>query len=94
MREKKLRLWTHFSAFEVWENIRDGEIVELLPRGQFAIDNLHFAICNRRVSRRGAGIAGKRLAFLPRRTLRLCVRFSSAANLQIARMPWNERLFC
>lgn len=25
----KHREWTHFSAFEVWENIRDEEIVEL-----------------------------------------------------------------
>jgi hypothetical protein len=26
---KKAGLWTHFSAYEVWENIRDKEIVEL-----------------------------------------------------------------
>jgi hypothetical protein len=26
---KKAGLWTHFSAFEVWDNIRDEEIVEL-----------------------------------------------------------------
>lgn len=26
---KKSHLWTHFSAFEVWENIRDEEIIEL-----------------------------------------------------------------
>jgi hypothetical protein len=26
---KKGDLWTHFSAFEVWDNIRDEEIVEL-----------------------------------------------------------------
>ena len=26
---KKPDLWTHFSAFEVWDNIRDEEIVEL-----------------------------------------------------------------
>lgn len=26
---KKVGLWTHFSAFEVWDNIRDEEIVEL-----------------------------------------------------------------
>ena len=25
----KATLWTHFSAFEVWDNIRDEEIVEL-----------------------------------------------------------------
>jgi hypothetical protein len=25
----KGHLWTHFSAFEVWDNIRDDEIVEL-----------------------------------------------------------------
>jgi hypothetical protein len=28
-RRKKMGLWTHFSAFEVWDNIRDEEIVEL-----------------------------------------------------------------
>lgn len=28
-RRKKADLWTHFSAFEVWDNIRDEEIVEL-----------------------------------------------------------------
>lgn len=28
-REKKADLWTHFSAFEVWDNIRDEEIREL-----------------------------------------------------------------
>ncbi len=28
MRKKK-DLWTHFSVFEVWDNIRDDEIVEL-----------------------------------------------------------------
>ena len=27
--QKKGDLWTHFSAFEVWDNIRDEEIVEL-----------------------------------------------------------------
>jgi hypothetical protein len=27
--KKKGDLWTHFSAYEVWENIRDKEIVEL-----------------------------------------------------------------
>ena len=27
--QKKGDLWTHFSAFEVWKNIRDEEIVEL-----------------------------------------------------------------
>jgi hypothetical protein len=26
---KKADLWTHFSVFEVWDNIRDDEIVEL-----------------------------------------------------------------
>jgi hypothetical protein len=26
---RKKDLWTHFSAFEVWENIRNEEIVEL-----------------------------------------------------------------
>lgn len=28
-REKKADLWTHFSLFEVWDNIRDEEIREL-----------------------------------------------------------------
>ena len=28
-RRTKSGLWTHFSAFEVWDNIRDDEIVEL-----------------------------------------------------------------
>ena len=28
-RRKKGDLWTHFSAFEVWDNIRDEEIIEL-----------------------------------------------------------------
>jgi len=28
-RRNKDGLWTHFSAFEVWDNIRDEEIVEL-----------------------------------------------------------------
>ena len=28
-RRRKPNLWTHFSAFEVWDNIRDEEIVEL-----------------------------------------------------------------
>lgn len=28
-RRKKKDLWTHFSVFEVWDNIRDEEIVEL-----------------------------------------------------------------
>src|SRR5262245_38607352 len=28
-RKNKAALWTHFSAFEVWDNIRDEEIVEL-----------------------------------------------------------------
>jgi hypothetical protein len=28
-RRKKGDLWTHFSAFEVWENIRNDEIIEL-----------------------------------------------------------------
>ena len=27
--KNKKGLWTHFSAFEVWDNIRDEEIVEL-----------------------------------------------------------------
>jgi hypothetical protein len=27
--KRKSGLWTHFSAFEVWQNIRDEEIVEL-----------------------------------------------------------------
>lgn len=27
--ERKAEFWTHFSAFEVWQNIRDEEIVEL-----------------------------------------------------------------
>lgn len=27
--KKKGDLWTHFSAFEVWDNIRDDEIAEL-----------------------------------------------------------------
>lgn len=27
--ERKRDLWTHFSAFEMWDNIRDEEIVEL-----------------------------------------------------------------
>jgi len=27
--KRKGDLWTHFSAFEVWDNIRDEEIVEL-----------------------------------------------------------------
>ena len=27
--KKKGKLWTHFSVFEVWNNITDGEIVEL-----------------------------------------------------------------
>jgi hypothetical protein len=26
---KKRNLWTHFSAFEVWDNIRDEEVAEL-----------------------------------------------------------------
>src|SRR5579862_4922175 len=26
---RKRDLWTHFSAYEVWENVRDKEIVEL-----------------------------------------------------------------
>ena len=26
---KKCRLWTHFSVFEVWDNIRDDEVTEL-----------------------------------------------------------------
>jgi len=28
-RRKKGKLWTHFSAFEVWDNIREDEIKEL-----------------------------------------------------------------
>lgn len=28
-RRRKADLWTHFSVFEVWDNIRDEEIVEL-----------------------------------------------------------------
>ena len=28
-RRKKNKLWTHFSAFEVWDNIREEEIQEL-----------------------------------------------------------------
>ena len=28
-RRKKGDLWTHFSAFEVWDNIRDEEVIEL-----------------------------------------------------------------
>src|SRR5690242_16198585 len=28
-RRKKQNLWTHFSAYEVWDNIRDDEIAEL-----------------------------------------------------------------
>ena len=28
-RRSKKGLWTHFSVFEVWDNIRDDEIVEL-----------------------------------------------------------------
>ena len=28
-RRKKAGLWTHFSVFEVWENIRDEEVREL-----------------------------------------------------------------
>ena len=28
-RRKKEKLWTHFSAFEVWDNIREEEIQEL-----------------------------------------------------------------
>ena len=28
-RAKKGDLWTHFTAFEVWDNIRDEEIIEL-----------------------------------------------------------------
>ncbi len=28
-RRKKDKLWTHFSAFEVWDNIREEEIQEL-----------------------------------------------------------------
>ena len=28
-RRHKATLWTHFSVFEVWDNIRDEEIVEL-----------------------------------------------------------------
>ena len=28
-RRSKATLWTHFSVFEVWDNIRDEEIVEL-----------------------------------------------------------------
>jgi hypothetical protein len=27
--ERKGKLWTHFSAFEVWDNIRDEEVAEL-----------------------------------------------------------------
>lgn len=27
--KRKGKLWTHFSAFEVWENIRDEEVTEL-----------------------------------------------------------------
>ena len=27
--QKKAGLWTHFSAYEVWRNIRDEEIIEL-----------------------------------------------------------------
>ena len=28
-RRKKKGLWTHYSAYEVWDNIRDEEIIEL-----------------------------------------------------------------
>jgi len=28
-KKKKAGLWTHFSVYEVWDNIRDDEIVEL-----------------------------------------------------------------
>ena len=28
-RRKKLGLWTHCSIYEVWENVRDDEIIEL-----------------------------------------------------------------
>lgn len=28
-RAKKAELWTHFSVFEVWDNIRDEEVAEL-----------------------------------------------------------------
>jgi hypothetical protein len=27
--KRKKKYWTHFSVYEVWENIRDDEIVEL-----------------------------------------------------------------
>jgi hypothetical protein len=27
--KRKRNLWTHFSAFEVWDNIRDEEVAEL-----------------------------------------------------------------
>jgi hypothetical protein len=30
---RKGKLWTHFSAFEIWDNIRDEEVAEL--RGSF-----------------------------------------------------------
>jgi len=28
-RRKKRKLWTHFSVYEVWDNIRDDEVAEL-----------------------------------------------------------------
>jgi hypothetical protein len=28
-REKKARLWTHASVYEVWDNVRDDEVREL-----------------------------------------------------------------
>lgn len=28
-RREKGKLWTHYSAFEVWDNIREGEVEEL-----------------------------------------------------------------
>jgi hypothetical protein len=28
-RRKKKGLWTHFSVFEVWDNIREDEVIEL-----------------------------------------------------------------
>lgn len=50
-RRRKLDLWTHFSFFEVWDNIRDEEIAEL--EGLFRHIYRHDQRANRLNKQRG-----------------------------------------
>ncbi|KAA1258944.1 hypothetical protein LF1_14680 [Rubripirellula obstinata] len=50
-RAKKADLWTHCSIFEVWDNIRDEEIVEL--EGLFRHIYRHDSVANKLNAQRG-----------------------------------------